>query len=407
MECEDIAWIVLAGGRGSRSENPELPKILQDIGGKTVLDFLIDSLELTKESEIVFVLQHGSEQVVSELEKPGRLPITPRIVLDEGLGPVGALLEAKSQVTANNVGVILGDTVISAPLRILAHEFTQSTLSSAVVVRQTDHLFDSDSVTLDSQGRITSYSPKSAEKKMRLGQIWGVTGLAFLTTNTLSKLDKSKPDVANAIFSNESSVSSVQALRTSYYFRDSGTPQRIANIREDFFKQRLAYPRVREPRACLFLDRDGTLFEDQPMGRKDFSEADLNSKSIDLIRLANFHGCPVILVTNQPAIAKGQITFEDVYYVHNLLQRKLIEKGAKIDDFYFCPHHPHKGFHGEVANLKVECNCRKPATGLFIMAAKQHDLLLSEETFLVGDSAADSLAAERLGLSFIDVKELS
>lgn len=407
MECDDLAWVVLAGGKGTRSENPDLPKILQDIEGRMVLDFLIDSLELTTQSEVIFVIKHGSEQIVSELQKPGRLPVTPKIVVDTGSGPVAALIEAKSKISASNIGIILGDTVMSAPLKKVANVFVRSSFKSAVVIRQTDHLFDSDSVTVDSNGNITSYSPKSSEKNMRLGQVWGVTGLLFLTTDAVSTLDEDKPDVANAIFSSVCSVADVLALRTSYYFRDSGTPERIAKIRSDYLQQKLIYPRLKNPRSCLFLDRDGTLLQDQPLGRRDLRELDFKPESLDLVRNANMRGCPVILVTNQPAIAKGQITFEDVYYVHNLLQKMLNEKGAKIDDFYFCPHHPDKGFLGEVAHLKVECNCRKPATGLFMTAAEEHNLLLGQGSTLLGDSVADLMAAERLGLTFIDVKDLA
>lgn len=407
MDDNSLTWVVLAGGRGTRSENPELPKVLQSVGQQVVLDFLVDSLGKQNLANSIFVISHGAEQVKAAVQLISGGHSQPMVFFDKGRGPVDALISASSIINSKYVGVILGDTLISAPLPELATKFITSGYKAAITVRQSDHLYDSDAVTVDYRGNVTSYSPKSKQKDIRLGQIWGVTGVLFLSADLIGKLDSSKPDIVNALFSLSSVVSSVKALKTCSYFRDSGTPDRIRRIRADYESGMLVYPRLPGKRPCVFIDRDGTLFEDLPLGRKVVQKSELFDSTVSLIRESNKKGVPVIMVSNQPAIAKGFIDFGDVYCVHNVLQSELLSLGAKIDDFYFCPHHPETGFCGEIQSLKTVCQCRKPATGLFETASEEHGLLLNQDSILVGDSESDSAAAETLGLKFIDVLELN
>lgn len=406
MEDDVFSWVVLAGGRGTRSENPEIPKILQSVGQWSVLDFLFDSMGADYIGKSIFALNHGAEQVRAAVKLASRGHSQPRFVFDKGLGPVEALISASSTIATKYVGVILGDTLISTSLPDLAEKFVNSGYSAAITVRQSEHLYDSDSVTLDYNGEVNSYSPKKKPKEISLGQIWAVTGVLFMTSVFLRTLDPTKPDIVNAVFAAADSVSSVKALKTCNYFRDSGTPDRIRKIRSDFDAGRLTYPRREEKRKALFIDRDGTLFQDFPFGRKTVQKSEFFEPTVKLIRESNNLGVPVIMITNQPAIAKGFVDFGDVFYVHNVLQGELLSLGAKIDDFYFCPHHPDAGFPGENQSLKIVCSCRKPATGLFEAAAKEHGLLLGHDSVVLGDSDNDAKAAMTLGLKFIDVREL-
>jgi histidinol phosphatase-like enzyme len=75
-------------------------------------------------------------------------------------------------------------------------------------------------------------------------------------------------------------------------------------------------------------------------------------------------------------------------------------EGAYLDRIYYCPHHPHRGFAGEVAALKIECDCRKPATGMIDAAC--HDLAIDRaQSWMVGDRASDVAAGRRAGLRTI------
>jgi D-glycero-D-manno-heptose 1,7-bisphosphate phosphatase len=128
-------------------------------------------------------------------------------------------------------------------------------------------------------------------------------------------------------------------------------------------------------------------------------ENDISSQVAEAIRAFNEAGVPVFVITNQPGIAKGQITASEVLKVHNELGEYLSSHGALIDGLYFCPHHPEVGFEGEVPSLKIPCLCRKPENGMLLALASDHGIDLKESVF-VGDSAADSEAAAKSGCRF-------
>ena len=112
------------------------------------------------------------------------------------------------------------------------------------------------------------------------------------------------------------------------------------------------------------------------------------------------------MVTNQPAVAKGFITLSDVYRSNNQLQNLLWDSEAHLDDWELCPHHPSRGFTGERLDFKVDCPCRKPKSGMLKSLASRHFLELDKESILVGDSEADRVAAESVGLTFVDVRHI-
>lgn len=115
------------------------------------------------------------------------------------------------------------------------------------------------------------------------------------------------------------------------------------------------------------------------------------------IKLINDSGYMAIIVTNQPIIAKGFCTLEDIGKIHDKMKKKLLIYDAHIDAIYICPHHPEKGFKGEVKELKIDCECRKPKIGLMLKAAKKHkiDLLRS---WMIGDSYLDIVAGQKAGV---------
>ena len=107
-----------------------------------------------------------------------------------------------------------------------------------------------------------------------------------------------------------------------------------------------------------------------------------------------------IVITNQPVIARGEVTFAQLNEIHNKLETLLGNDGAYIDDLFYCPHHPHRGFEGERVELKIECECRKPKAGLFFRAAEKYNIDLTK-SWMIGDSISDMLAGENAGCNTI------
>jgi len=153
---------------------------------------------------------------------------------------------------------------------------------------------------------------------------------------------------------------------------------------------------------AVFLDRDGVINEevDQLSRIQDFKLYAFAATAIKKIHNA---GYLVIVVTNQPMIAKGFILEKDVIEIHRRMQATLQREGAVINAIYYCPHHPEKGFVGEVPELKIVCNCRKPGIGMIQKAVEDFNIDL-KKSFFIGDSSTDAKTAENAGIAFIGVK---
>jgi len=150
--------------------------------------------------------------------------------------------------------------------------------------------------------------------------------------------------------------------------------------------------------GAVFLDRDGTIIREVDYLSR-LEEIELLPGAAEAILKLNRRRIPVILVTNQSAVARGKITEEFVKQSHQLLNRLLARKQAHIDDFFYCPHHPKIG----AAPYRTICSCRKPAPGLLLQAARQHDLDLNK-SFVIGDKLIDVEMAQKVKARGILVK---
>ena len=143
---------------------------------------------------------------------------------------------------------------------------------------------------------------------------------------------------------------------------------------------------------AVFFDRDGTLNVDVHYLHRseDFKWI---PEAKEAIKYVNDHGYLAILVTNQSGVARGYYREEDVRVLHEWMKTELHQLGARIDAFYFCPHHPK----GAIAAYTRECDCRKPRPGLILqaMADWRADPLTS---LLIGDKDSDVAAAEAAGI---------
>ena len=149
---------------------------------------------------------------------------------------------------------------------------------------------------------------------------------------------------------------------------------------------------------AVFLDRDGTINEE--VGYLDsLDKLKIIPTAYEAINLINLNGMKAVVISNQAGVARGFFTEEFVHTVNNRLLDDLQQKGAIIDKFYYCPHHPKEGNGVYLQN----CNCRKPAPGMLLQAAQDLSIDLSRSYF-VGDRFIDMEAARKVGAKGILVK---
>lgn len=142
---------------------------------------------------------------------------------------------------------------------------------------------------------------------------------------------------------------------------------------------------------AVFLDRDGTLLEEA--GYLDRLERLIFFPySIDAIRLLNRAGLSVVVITNQAGIARGIFKESFVGEAHQHIRERLAAGGARVDAFYYCPHHPE----AVLQEFRQSCDCRKPKPGMLTRAAADLDLAL-DRSFVVGDRWHDLEAGQRVG----------
>jgi D-glycero-D-manno-heptose 1,7-bisphosphate phosphatase len=136
-----------------------------------------------------------------------------------------------------------------------------------------------------------------------------------------------------------------------------------------------------------FLDRDGVLNRPAPEGDyvKSADELEMLDGAVEGVRLLNESGILVLVVTNQRGIALGRMSSLDLQRVHAELRSKLEAGGARLDDIYHCPH------------PKDSCDCRKPGTGMFARARRDHPQIDFARSVVIGDSITDMTVAKRIG----------
>ncbi len=191
----------------------------------------------------------------------------------------------------------------------------------------------------------------------------------------------------------------VYAYSSPEYVKDMGTPERFEQVCADFTSGVVRAKNLSRPQKAVFLDRDGVI--NRYMGfLRDISDFELIDGVAKAIRIINDSGYLCIVVTNQPVIARGEVTRDELDEIHAKMETMLGKEGAYIDGLYVCPHHPDKGFKGEIPELKVDCDCRKPKPGMLLKAAEEYNIDLSQ-SWMIGDSWRDVAAGEAAGVKTV------
>ena len=198
--------------------------------------------------------------------------------------------------------------------------------------------------------------------------------------------DVLKPNIASG---------GIFAYDTPEYIKDMGTPDRYYEVEKDIKNGKVKARNLSQRQRAIFLDRDGTInsykgFLTHP------DDFELLPGVAEAIRTINHSGYLCIVVSNQPVIARGDCTFEELQTIHDKMETLLGKEGAFVDGIYYCPHHPDKGFEGDRPEYKIDCDCRKPKAGLLFQAAKDWNIDLSQ-SYMIGDSDRDVEAGKNAG----------
>lgn len=149
---------------------------------------------------------------------------------------------------------------------------------------------------------------------------------------------------------------------------------------------------------AVFLDRDGVINREVGI-LSSVGQLKIFPTAAGAIRSLNVAGFLVIIITNQPVIARGLISEQELDGIHAVMIRRLARRGASLDAIYYCPHHPE----ADVKKYRIRCRCHKPNIGLIMRAIKEHGID-PKNSFLIGDRTVDIMAGRRAGVRTILVK---
>ncbi|PKK40332.1 D-glycero-D-manno-heptose 1,7-bisphosphate phosphatase [Clostridiaceae bacterium JG1575] len=397
--------VIMAGGKGSRisSLNMNRPKPMIEINGKPVLEHQIECLKRQGISDIWITVGYLSSYIIeyfgdgSGLSPATSQPFGVNIRYYKEvtpLGNAGALVHLKDQLNDDFL-LINGDVLFDIDIQRFIGFHQNSNGLATLFTHPNDHPFDSSLLITSDNGEVNEWLGKE-DSRTKYYQNLVNAGIHILSPKILKDIKtQGKLDLDSDILKPLAGTGQLFAYRSPEYVKDMGTPERFEEVCKDLSLGVVQARNLSKPQKAIFLDRDGTL--NLFVGfLKEEDQLKLLPGVAEAIRTINRSGYLAIVITNQPVIARGEVTFEKLKRINQRLETLLGEEGAYIDALYYCPHHPDKGFEGEIKELKIICNCRKPKPGMIIEAAKDYNIDLSK-SWMVGDSEVDVMAGKASG----------
>jgi len=392
----------MAGGKGTRAASiaNDIPKPMIPICGKPILEYQIDCLKRNELNDITLVIGYLGDHIKNYFGDGSSFGCNISYFIEtDPLGTAGALY--KMDNLSDDFLLLNGDIIFDMDFRrmIAFHKEKKSDSAHAayatLAVHPNSHPFDSALIVTNNENQVTRWINKEDERTWYKNQV--NAGVHILSLDFLKNCPQSKEkiDLDRDMLKPCISSSRIFAYSTPEYIKDMGTPERFSQVTNDIQKGIVHGKNLTEKQKCVFLDRDGTvnIYNDFVRKPEDFKLMDGTEQAI---KKMNSLGYLVIIITNQPVIARGEVDFETLDLIHMKMETDLGKQGAYIDDLFYCPHHPDKGFQGERPEYKIICECRKPKPGMILEAAKKYNIDLFA-SFMAGDHNRDIQCAVNAG----------
>lgn len=385
----------MAGGKGTRlaSVTKNIPKPMVPIQGKPLLEYQIENLKANGVDKIILIVGHLGNVIQDYFGNGEKHGVEISYYVEESpLGTAGALAKIRDRLE-ETFFLVFGDLFLNINYnRFLQFHLNQHALVT-LFAHPNSHPYDSDIVVTDEESRVTGWSGKKDERTtdyknlVNAGLYVMQKEVADMILAIQEQKGEDKVDLEKEFILPRIPVSLIYAYHSTEYVKDIGTPDRLNKVTADYLHGVCEQRNLNHKQKCIFLDRDGTI--NRFVGfLRDISQLELEPTAAEAIRLINESEYLAIVITNQPVIARGEVTFEELNRIHTRIHTLLGRNGAYLDGLYFCPHHPDKGFEGEIPELKFDCECRKPKSGMLKRAEKDFNADL-EHSWFVGDTSMD------------------
>ena len=397
--------VIMAGGRGTRiaSIAHDIPKPMLPIEGIPILEREMECLRQQGFDDIILTVGHLGQRIVDYFgDGSGCSPATGRpfgvkiqyYFEQEPLGNAGALFRMRDKLTEDFL-LLNGDVMFDVDFhRFVAYHKRMGGLAT-LFAHPNSHPYDSGLLVAGADGSVAQWLAREDARPAYYQNLVNA-GLHVLHPSVLARpVAGPRVDLDRDLLKPMASSGRMFAYNSPEYVKDMGTPERYYDVCRDFSSGLVHKRNLLHKQKAIFLDRDGTI--NHYVGfLRNIDEFELLPGAAEAVALINASGYLAVVITNQPVIARGEVSEEELRQIHNKMETLLGLEGAYLDGIYVCPHHPDQGFAGERPELKIVCECRKPKPGLLLQAASDLNIDLAS-SWMIGDSESDLLAGRAAG----------
>ena len=403
----------MAGGKGTRISSiaSDIPKPMIQIDGRPVLEREIECLRDQGFTDIIITVSHLADKIINYFGDGSQFGVSIEYFVEKTpLGNAGALFKLREKLTDDFL-LLNADAVFDIDFnRFVSYHKERGGLVT-LFTHPNSHPYDSGVLIADEHGAVErwltkeDHRPQWYHNRVNAGlHVINPTALDLVQVDrdlVGTEIDgkQFKVDLDRQVLKPLCGTGKMFCYDSPEYVKDMGTPDRYQTVCSDYHEGRVRSKNLRNKQKAVFLDRDGTI--NKYVGfLRDIDDFELLPRVSEAIKMINASGYLAIVVTNQPVIARGEVSFEELQDIHNKMETLLGNDGAYLDAIYYCPHHPHKGYDGEIKELKIECECRKPKPGMINKAAIDFNIDVSN-SWMIGDGENDIMSGKAAGCKTI------
>ena len=389
--------VIMAGGKGTRISElfPDIPKPMIPVCGIPVLEREICSLKEQGFTDIILTVGYKATVIMDYFNDGSKLGVHIEYFVEkQPLGNAGALFQLKDKLTEDFL-LLNADAMFNVDFNRFVNFHKEHKGLVTLFTHPNNHPYDSGLIITNKEKQVEKWLAKE-DIRPKYYQNRVNAGLHVISPEVLNmRFTTEKIDLDRQVLKQLCGTGKMYCYDSPEYVKDMGTPDRFEGVCKDFKNGIVESRNLKNKQKAIFIDRDGTI--NKYVGfLREAKQFELKDGVSEAIKKINQSGYLAVVVTNQPVIARGEVTYDGLQEIHNKMETLLGEDGAYLDGIYFCPHHPDSGYEGEIKELKIECECRKPKPGMLFKAAQDLNIDL-EQSWMIGDGKNDIQAGKNAG----------